>query len=232
MTGTGVVTRRRGLPTAAGVFSLTVLIAACSGDPAGDRVEALPDPGPIGFYAGVFPCDGCPGINAELLLHRNGYFFNRQDYRSGTADTVSVTTSIGRWLWFADDELLVLQSRGPERRFRMPALTVLMMETFSDEDYRLDKAAQPADFPGTIALSGMMEQRGEQTVFRECITGLSTSVEPGAGFNQYLRHRRRAGNPAGGLYTEFDGEYTWSGAGDPASLVIRRFDTARPDRSC
>jgi len=216
------------------LLPVTLFLAACGGDPvpAGPEAEPDPGPGPSGFYAGVFPCDGCPGNSVELLLHDNGYFFSRQDFRSGSAGTVSVATSLGRWLWFADDELLVLQSRGPERRFRMPSPDVLTMEAFAGGDHRLEQAVQPADFPGPTALSGTMEQRGDVVVFSECITGLSTPVEPGVEFNQYLRHRRRAGSPEGPLFAEFDGEYRWSSDGDPVSLIIRRFDTVRPGRSC
>lgn len=211
---------------------LTTLLTACGEGGLPDAVD-LPEPkGPMGFYSGAFPCDGCPGIMVEIYLHNDGYFFGRQEYLSGSAGTRSSASSMGRWLWFADDELLVLQARGPERRFTMPVPGVLELTTQLGGDHRVFQGDKPAEFPGTLALTGTLERRADTTVFAECVTGLETAVGTGSEYDLYQRQLRRAGNPEGPVYAELDGEYLWADDGKPASLVIRKFGTIRPDRSC
>ncbi len=213
-------------------LALLSLLSACGGEIPGTVEMTSDDPGPIGFFTGTFPCDGCPGITAEVLLHEDGYFFSRQEYLSGSAGTLSTASAMGRWAWFADDDLLVLQARGPERRFSMPETGVLEMIAQTGGDHRVYKSVRPDDFPGSLSLIGMLERRGDMTFFSECATDLETPVETGAEYQLYIRQLRRAGNPQGPVYAELDGEYGWSAEGSPASLAIRRFGTIRPDRRC
>lgn len=215
------------------IFPL-ILLSACGGESPTEDVTSSVRPvgdGPRGYYAGAFPCDGCPGIDVGLLLHDDGYFFLRQHYRAGSASKMSTATVIGRWMWFADDGLLVLQARGPERRFRVPEPDIIEMFYGSDEDYRLARTARPADFPGSLPLTGMLEPQGNAMIFSECLAGLVTPVKA-SDFEPYRRQMRRAGNPEGAIYAEFDGEYAWSEDGDPQSVTIRQFGTVRPGQTC
>jgi len=57
------------------VFLVIALLGGCSDESDRDTSAVLPEASLPGVYAGVFPCDGCPGIAATLWLRTDGRFF-------------------------------------------------------------------------------------------------------------------------------------------------------------
>jgi hypothetical protein len=66
-----------------------------------------------GTYAGVFPCEGCPGIASTLWLRSDGRFFFRQRYPADNAREAMDAYSLGRWSSIADDRAIELRGAGP-----------------------------------------------------------------------------------------------------------------------
>lgn len=207
-----------------------LLIAACGKDagPAGD----VPPPAPAsGVYSGVFPCDGCPGIDVALWLRADGTFLLEQRYRSGEAPAPPPSHALGNWEWRPREAVLELSSGGPARIFDRPADGVLVQQTVSPVEHRLDRDASRARLDTTLRLRGAIRQAGDGYRFRECRTGLDAPVATGGDYRRF-RNQFRSVVSGAEAPVELIGHFDWGPDGAPAALVIDEFVTLRKTSTC
>jgi uncharacterized lipoprotein NlpE involved in copper resistance len=214
------------------IFLVIVLIGGCSDDHDGDAPTELAEASLPGTYAGVFPCDGCPGIASTLWLRSDGRFFFRQQYPAVNAREATDAYSLGRWSSIADERAIELQGAGPGRRFVRMDRDTLVMRTDSDLEHRLTRDPTTSDFSAAIRMFGMMRMVGDSASFRECSTGFVAPVSNGGDFARFRHQYRSAvgrGEPA---YVELEGRFSWSGDGTLKSLTIERFVTVKSNEAC
>lgn len=213
-------------------FFLLVLLSGCGGDRSDDTAGDSTDDSLAGVYAGVFPCDGCPGIQATLWLRPDGRFFFGQQYAASEDRAAVDAYSLGRWASSADTGSVELMGEGPRRKFSRPDRDTLIMQTVSHLEHRLTRDANAAEFSATIGMAGMMRLRADGASFTECLTGLVAPVTKSGDFAR-LQHQFRSavrrGEPA---LVELEGRFTWSRDGGVNSLTIERLLSIRTGESC
>jgi len=214
------------------IFLVIVLIGGCSDDHDSDAATELPEDLLPGTYAGVFPCDGCPGIASTLWLRSDGRFFFRQQYPSDNAREATDVYSLGRWNSVADEHAIQLIGAGPTRTFLRLDRDTLVMRTDSNLEHRLTRGPMTTDFPATIRMSGMMRMLGDSASFTECSTGYVAPVRKGGDFARFRHQFRSAAGRGEPAYVELDGRFSWSGDGTLKSLTVERFVTVKTDRAC
>lgn len=214
------------------VFLVIILIGGCSDDRESDSPTELPEASLPGVYAGVFPCDGCPGIASTLWLRADGRFFFRQQYPADNPREATDAYSLGRWISIADEGAIELKGAGPTRTFMRVDRDTLVMRTDSDLEHRLTREPSTTDFSATIRMVGMMRMLGDGASFTECLTGFVAPVSKGGDFARFRHQYRSAvgrGEPA---YVELEGRFSWSDDGALKSLIIERFITIKATGAC
>ncbi|MDH4126789.1 MAG: copper resistance protein NlpE N-terminal domain-containing protein [Gammaproteobacteria bacterium] len=208
------------------------LAAACS-NKVNAPVSAVPNNAVLpGVYAGIFPCDGCEGIEATLWLRADGRFFFRQRYPSDDAHEARTAYSYGRWEPLVDEAAIELRGEGPLRTFESPDAKTLLMRTYSELEHRLTRQSTATDFGEIIRVRGVMQLQGDGASFTECLTGYVVPVSQRGEFPRFRHQYRSAvvsGKPA---FVEFDGRYSWSADHAPQSLTIEKFVTVKADGGC
>jgi hypothetical protein len=187
-----------------------------------------------GVYAGVFPCDNCPGIDTIVWLLADGRFILEQSFPGDVErdEPASRAHALGRWQWREADRLLALVGAGPERLFERPDAERLLMRSSSPLEHRLERMSAAPEFGGTIRLSGMARSRGEGYVFSECLTGYELPLERGGDYKRFARQFRSVVPRGQAARADVDARFTWGADGTPGSLVIERFVTLRKDGGC
>jgi hypothetical protein len=213
---------------------LALLLGACGDWKDDASPEAVPPATLPGVWAGVFPCDNCPGIDIGLWLRADGRFFVEQHYPAMN-EGVGVPTAahaLGRWLWNAEERILVLDGEGPDRIFEHPDAETLIMRTASPLEHRLGRNATSPPFAATIRLSGRAWRQGDAYVFNECLTGFELPLETAGDYTRF-EHQYRSVVPRGEpAPVELEGRFTWAADGTPASVHIERFVTIRDEDGC
>jgi hypothetical protein len=220
---------------AAIIVGVLALAAGCNGD---DEEEPVPDAPPPetlpGAWAGVFPCDNCPGIGTTLWLRADGRFLMEQQYPAGENDGEDAFTAhgLGRWHWEAEARQLVLAGRGPERVFERPDPDMLLMRSDSPLEHRLERNGSAGDFPVTIRMTGNARQAGEGFAFTECLTGYTVPMEKGGDYSRFARQFPNVVSRGADAPVELDGRFTWGADGAPVSLRVVRLVTIRASGGC
>lgn len=215
------------------LFFFIVQVGGCSDERGADSPEGLPESSLPGVYSGVFPCDGCPGIDATLWLRPDGRFFFRQRYPPNETRESLDAYSLGRWSSNSgDDYAIELRGAGPRRIFDHPDRDTLVMRTDSALEHRLTRDPTSTDFSATIRMAGMMRMRGGSAAFTECLTGLVAPVSKGGDFARFRHQYRSAGGQGKPTYVELEGRYSWSDNGAVKSLTIERFITVKANGAC
>jgi hypothetical protein len=208
------------------------LLVGCS-DEQGSRPAADLRPASLpGVYAGVFPCQGCPGIATTLWLRSDGRFFFEQRFAADDAREAMNTYGLGRWRVVADHSTIELRGDGPARIFTRLDRDTLVMRTASDLEHRLTRDARSPEFSATIRVLGMMRQPGDKVMFTECLSGLVAPVSKGGDFARFWAQYRRAGRSGKPAFVELEGRYSWSEDGTVKSLTIERFITVKTSGAC
>ena len=214
------------------ILIVIALLGGCSDERDTASRPALPAGSLPGVYSGVFPCEGCPGIPTNLWLLPDGRFIFEQAYPA-TADRTAMTAhSLGRWIWEAESDELLLQGEGPGRKFTRPGRNALLLRTETGLEHRLTRDPNAPDFISTIRLSGLVRMQGGSALLSECLSGLEAPIARGGDFARF-HHQYRSVAPRGQpTYVELDGRFSWGEDDAPRSLTIERFITVRPDRAC
>lgn len=213
------------------VLLLAIFLASsCGGD--GDSTAELTTASLPGVYAGVFPCEGCPGITAMLWMRSDGRFFFRQRYPAGNDREAMDAYNLGRWNLAAEDRAIELRGAGPRRTFIRKDRDTLLMQTDSDLEHRLIRSPTTTDFSETIRLAGTIRMLGDTASFTECLTGLVAPVSKGGDFVRFRHQYRSAGRRSEPAFVELEGRFSWSDDGAPKSLTIERFVTVKADGAC
>ena len=210
-----------------------VLVGGCGSDRSDDTAEQPSDAALPGVYAGVFPCDGCPGIESTLWLRNDGRYFFRQQYPANEVRAAMDAYSLGRWSFLSAAGTVELKGEGPGRVFLRTDRHTLIMQTASSLEHRLTRDASAAEFSATIRMTGMVRLTGGgAALFTECLTGYVASVRNSGEFTRLVHQLRRAvqrGEPA---YAELEGRFSWSRDGKVNSLAIERLISVKPGESC
>lgn len=218
---------RRAGPRSFVYAAAAAVLAACGGEAADVARTPTPIPADLaGFYAGEFPCNNCPGIDAALWLREDGAFVLRQRYR----DTSTVSHGLGRWRWDGDAARLVLDAPGPERRFRHSADATLVLETASPLPHVLARAA-PEPFTDAVRVEALVVIASGGATMTECLTGLALPLVDGGAITELRRLYGRLvtrGNPAllgaeARLVVDANGAERWR---------VERVTNLRPQESC
>lgn len=212
---------------------LAALVAACGESTDDAAPQALPPATLPGVWTGVFPCDNCPGIDTGLWLRADGRFFIEQQYPAIVESGVPTTAhGLGRWLWNAEDQVVMLDGNGPDRIFEHPDGETLIMRTASSLEHRLGRDATSPPFIATIRLGGMARRQGDGYVFKECLTGFELPLHTTGDYSRF-RHQYRSVTPRGGsAAVELEGRFTWGHDGAPLAVHIVRFVTIRDEGRC
>lgn len=234
-----VLARQRSRPGYAVMFRIrfcivlvTVLGSGCSDDPNSDSPAKLPEAPLPGVYAGVFPCEGCPGIASTLWLRSDGRFFFSQQYAADDTSEATDAYSLGRWNSRPDDHAIELRGSGPIRTFTHPDSDTLLMQTESDLEHRLTRDLKATDFSATIRMTGMMRMHDRSASFTECLTGFVAPVSKGGDYARFRHQYRSAVRPNKLVFVELKGRFSWSVDSVPKSLTIERFITVKADGAC
>ena len=214
------------------LFPVVFLLAGCSGDRESDSRRGLSAESLPGVYAGVFPCEDCPGLPTTLWLHPEGRFIIEQVYPA-TADRAAMTAhSLGRWRWSADGDELILRGEGPTRRFERLHRDALSMQTDTGLEHHLNRDPGAPDFTGTIRMSGMVSMQGGSAWFTECLAGFTAPVAKGGDSARFWHQYRSTGTRGRPTYVDLEGRFSWSEAGSLQSLTMERFITVKADGAC
>ncbi len=212
---------------------LATLLGACGESPDDASPHALPPATLPGVWTGVFPCDNCPGIDTSLWLRADGRFFIEQHYLATDEEGVpTIAHGLGRWLWYAEEQFVVLDGKGPDRIFEQPDVDTLIMRTASSLEHRLQRNTASPPFVATVRLVGTARRQGDVYLLEECLTGFELPLETTGDFSRF-RHQYRSVTPRGeAAPVEFEGRFTWAADGTPQSVRIVRFITIRNEGSC
>ena len=224
---------RAGRFALAGVIGFAVL-SGCEDKDEKPVPEAPPPETLPGAWAGVFPCDNCAGIDTTLWLRPDGRFLIEQQYPPGeNAGEIAVAAhGLGRWRWQAEERRLVLDGRGPQRVFEWPETDILLMQSDSPLEHRLERNGGTTDFPVTIRMTGLARPQGEGFVFTECLTGYAVPFETGGDYPRFARQFKNVVPRGEDAPVELDGRFAWGGHGAPSSLRLVRFVTIRASGGC
>ncbi len=209
-----------------------VLLGGCGDDRDTGSPLDLPITSLPGVYSGVFPCEGCPGIPTTLWLRSDGRFFIEQRYPAVDERRAMNTRSLGRWDWAVDEGIVMLKGAGPMRSFVRPDAETLLMQTDSDLEHRLVRAATAPDFTATISMVGMARMRDGNAWFTECLTGFEVPVRKAGEFAKFRHQYRSAKRQGEVVVVELEGRFSWARDGAPESLTIERFVTVKAEGAC
>ena len=209
-----------------------LLVGGCGDDRDADPPRELPVASLPGVYAGVFPCDDCPGIATTLWLRSDGRYFFSQRYLADDARAVMDAHSLGRWSSNAEDNAIDLAGSGPKRTFMRVDPDTLMMQTDSDLEHRLTRDPAAPHFSEAIRMMGTMQARGDRVYFTECITGLAAPVSKGGDFARFRHQYRSAGGRGNPVVVELEGRFSWGSDGALRSMTIERIVTVKADGAC
>ena len=215
-----------------GIFLVIALLGGCSDDSDRDSSAELPETSLPGVYAGVFPCDGCPGITATLWVRADGRFFFRQRYPEDDSLDAMDAYNLGRWSLIADGRVIELSGAGPRRTFVRTDRDTLLMQTDSDLEHRLTRDPSKNGISATIRMAGMMRMVGGSASFTECLTGFVAPVSKGGDFARFRHQHRSSGRGSEPSFVELEGRFSWAGDGGLKSLTIERFITVKADGAC
>jgi copper homeostasis protein (lipoprotein) len=180
-----------------------------------------------GVYAGVFPCQNCPGIDARLWLRPDGAFFMRQDHRAAEGVDVERTHAFGRWAWDAGGGELVLRGRGPERRFHYAERALRML--VPGVPHVLERDEAPLPFTDRVTFEGQYESSAGSGTVTECATGLRFAVRDDAS-GRNLRRRHRGISPANhAVWVSIEAHLVF---GPAEILAVDRVLAMRPSHDC
>lgn len=207
------------------------MVAGCSDGGDGDAPE-LPEASLPGVYAGVFPCEGCPGIASTLWLRPDHSYFFRQHYAADDVHEAIDAYSLGRWSLSGDERTIELRGAGPRRLFLLLDENTLIMRTDSKLEHRLTRDLLAQEFSVTIRLRGMMRTHNDSASFTECLTGLVAPVNKGREFTRFRHQYRSAGGSSDATFVELDGRFSWGADGTPKLLTIEQFITVRVNGAC
>jgi copper homeostasis protein (lipoprotein) len=217
------------------IWILTLLCASCD-EPASIPARAAPpDLGGLrGVYEGTFPCANCPGIDIRLWLREDGVFFLRQEYLAAEPAPADRVHALGRWRWDADESRLVLDGRGPQRKFAYSGNDRITLQTLSPVDHVLIRQRDDSPFLDSIMLDGEITTASEPTIFRECVTGLSLPIRRDAGDRDLRRQHRRLSSPDVAALVVIQGrlDYADPSAPEAAVLVVEQTVSIRPKAQC
>jgi hypothetical protein len=216
-------------------LTLVAVLAQGCGDPPDEAAPTVPDAASVpGVYAGVFPCDNCPGIETAVWLLADGRFILEQNFPGDAErnEPASRAHALGRWQLREDDRVLALVGEGPERLFERPDEELLLMRNPSPLEHRLERLIAAPEFGRPIRLRGMVQPRGEGYVFSECLTGYELPLEKGGDYKRFARQFRSVVPRGQAARADLEARFTWGADGAPGSLLIERFVTLRTDRSC
>lgn len=207
------------------------MLAGCS-DGGDDDAPQLREASLPGVYAGLFPCEGCPGIESTLWLRADNSYFFRQEYAADDTREAADAYSLGRWNWISDERTIELRGAGPRRVFSRLDENTLIMRTDSKLEHRLTRDLTAPEFSATIRLNGTMRTHIDSASFTECLTGLVMPVSKGREFTRFQHQYRSAIRSGDATFVELDGRFSWSGDGTPKLLTIERFITVRVNGAC
>jgi copper homeostasis protein (lipoprotein) len=220
------------------IFVSTLLLAAlagCGRDSADGEATTTPAPARLaGVYAGSFPCSNCEGIATTLWIRDDGRFFLRQSYVGAADGPADAAYSFGLWSWDEQAAELVLQGRGPERRFSPVDADHLELRTASPVQHLLARDSSAPPFTDSVRLEGESAIAGDAATFSQCITGLRWPVAATGAFKE-LRRQHRALNASHRVaLTTVQGRLTTAGEGAAAHeiLVIDKVVGLRPGKGC
>jgi copper homeostasis protein (lipoprotein) len=187
-----------------------------------------------GSYSGSFPCANCPAVDVSLWLRSDHIFFMRQDYQSADSSPADRVQSLGVWSWNSDQRTLVLEGRGPERRFLYSEDDQLVFQTLSELPHVLARQNFGAPFSDSIVLEGEFSSGGEISTFRECLTGMSLVVQDNTvGRDIRRQHRRMSAPDIHAIATlrgrlQYQDPLNWENAG----LVAEQLVSFKPKTRC
>ncbi len=216
----------------AAALLLAALAGSCGGDPDSPAPQSLPVDSLPGVYTGVFPCDGCPGIESRLWLRADGRFFFEQRYPADEDRPATAVYGLGRWALADDPDLVNLDGKGPRRIFARVDSDTLEMQTHSDLEHRLSRDAAAPSFTATVHMEGTVRRREGGMEFTECLTGYSVPVSRGADFSRFQHQYRSVGGQSDPTYVELEGRFAWAGDGAPSGISIERFITIKAGEGC
>lgn len=211
---------------------LIILVSACGHDRSGETVDVPSVASLPGVYAGVFPCDGCPGIPVTLWLRSDGRYFIEQRYPAVEGREAMTAHSFGRWGWAADEGVLSLKGPGPVRRFARPDGDTLMMQTHSTLEHRLDRDHSASEFSAMVRMVGVARMHNGNASFTECSTGFEVPISKAGDFGRFRHQYRSAGGQGEPVLVELEGRFSWARDGTPGALTIDRLVTVKAEGTC
>ena len=214
------------------ILLIIIMIGGCTDDQDVDLPDEIPVDSLPGVYSGVFPCADCPGIPTTLWVRADGRFFIEQEYPESDGREEVVVHNLGRWNWFTEDQVLVLQGAGPSRAFTRPDADALIMRTESDLEHRLGRDPAAPDFSAAIRMKGVVQLTADGAFFEECLSGLVAPVSRHGDYSRFVHQYRSVAGRGEQTHVELDGRFSWSDDGTLRSLTIVRFVTIRSDGSC
>lgn len=217
------------LRTVSATAVLAFLLGGCNGDRDTESQSELPVSSLPGTYAGVFPCEGCPGIPTTLWIRSDGRFFIEQEYPETDGQPTMNAYNLGRWNWNAGDQELRLEGAGPRRAFARPEHDVLLMRTDSDLEHRLTRESGASQFSAAIEMSGLIQKRGNSVSFTECLAGFAAPVNRGGDYARLLHQYRSVGGRGRPIYVELEGRFSWSDDGSLKSVTVERLVTVKAE---
>jgi len=208
------------------------LVTACGEEAVEDTqqpksVESIP-----GVYAGVFPCDGCEGIEATLWLRTDGTFFLGQRYAATVDRDVMDVFSLGKWQAIAAGHEIELTGKGPVRTLARSSDDILDLQTGSSLPHQLLRNESLTGIDDPIRMEGNVRLGSNGAVFTECLTGLAAPVSESGDYRRFLHQLRGAGTSDRTVPVELTGRFSWANDGGPQAFIINRFETIKPDRDC
>ncbi|NIV18260.1 MAG: hypothetical protein GWN47_07550 [Woeseiaceae bacterium] len=211
---------------------VAVFFAACGDEPEDEAPPPIPLSSLPGVYAGMFPCDGCPGIPTTVWLKSDGRFFMRQSYPEDVERDALDAFNLGRWVWDAERQLLNLSGEGPIRTFTRPDADSLLMRSGSELEHRLIRDLAAPSFLSRVPMAGTMQVRDGDAAFTECLTEITVPVERGGDYRRFIlqyRSKVKRGAPA---YVKLEGRFSWTADDTPRSVIIDRFISIKPGGAC
>ena len=214
------------------VVLVACLLAACGGE-RGDDPQARPSGATLpGVYAGTFPCGNCPGIDTTLWLRRDGRFFISQQYLQEDGSHAMTAHGLGRWQWEPDAGELVLDGKGPLRRYVRAGDDALQMVVDSALEHRLARDAAAPRTPAAMPLAGTIRLAEGGATFTECLTGYAVPVARTGEYSRFAHRYRGAGLRGRPAFVEFEGRFAWQDDGPPVGVVIDQFITVKGQGGC
>jgi len=211
---------------------LAGLLAACGEDRRDEPPEAPSSAGLPGVYTGTLPCGNCPGIDTTLWLRPDGRFFKTQQYLQDDGSYAMTSNSLGLWRWDRDTASLVLDGRGPLRRFTRTGADQLRMVVDSPMEHLLARDAAAPRTPAAMPLAGMISLTSEGAAFSECLTGYEVPVARTGEYSKFAHLYRGAGLRGRPAFVEFEGRFVWQDDVSPVGVVIEQFIAVKGEGGC